>query len=77
MLKEELEALQEVWLEEGAVLGSFPAVTYVKKDGPIRNSLDLFLDLYSSAASHHCVFSHSGSNARMQVNAPMLLSPAG
>lgn len=52
MLKEELEDLQEMWLEEGAVLGSFPAVTYVKEDGPICNFLDLFLDPYSS-----CCFS--------------------
>lgn len=48
MLKEERENLQEVWPEEGAAVGSFPAVTYVKEDGPIHNFLDLFLDLYSS-----------------------------
>lgn len=68
-LKRSLEDLQEVCLEERAVLGSSPAVTYVKEDDPICSILPwtyfLFCAISTACYNSSFVFFHSGKHVRM------------
>lgn len=80
-VRRSLQDLQEVCLEERAVLGSFPGVTYVKEDDPICNVLPwtyfLFYAVSTGCYNSSFVFFHSGKRVRIQVNRLSIASPRG